>query len=44
MKAFNANPAMHRNFEVSKRLRTAKTAVPIGLMEDEFENWLWRTN
>ncbi|KAI9839779.1 MAG: hypothetical protein M1837_002018 [Sclerophora amabilis] len=36
------NPTEHRNFEVSKRWKTAKRLVPKGLDTDEFEKWLWR--
>jgi hypothetical protein len=43
MKDFRTNPNTHRNFGASKRWRTNKTAVPKGLSETEFENWLWRS-
>jgi hypothetical protein len=43
MKAFKANPSMHRNFWASNKMRTAKTAVPKGLDDGDFEKWLWRS-
>ncbi len=36
------NPAGHRNFEVSRRWKTAKGLVPKELDTDGFEKWLWR--
>jgi hypothetical protein len=43
MKDFQAKPNTHRNFGASKRWRTSKSAVPKGLGETEFEDWLWRS-
>ncbi|KAH8691743.1 hypothetical protein GQ44DRAFT_754036 [Phaeosphaeriaceae sp. PMI808] len=36
------NPARHRNFEASKKWKTAKRLIPKGLDSDNFEKWLWR--
>jgi hypothetical protein len=42
MKGFMGRPAEHQNYRVSKRWRTSKSAVPKGLGDKEFEEWLWR--
>jgi hypothetical protein len=43
MKRYETQPAKHRHFGTSKRFETSKDAIPKGLDEKEFEQWLWRS-
>ena len=44
MRLLAENPKSHRMFGTSKRWRQNEAKIPKSLVNEEFENWLWRQN